>query len=749
MKLFQSLRSKINIAIAIIFLIISLVFGVILTTLEIQRRETVFNHIEVILTDLTNSKKEQIGNEIFAEQIRAIKSTLADITKRDGIISASVYNSEGELMVTTEDNIPLPSNLTLSQCKQLALAPSFIRQKFHGKPVLTFNSIINVFGEEVGYWKINYSLSTIERETYLLIIIFSALLITMLTIMGVLLNILLHQMVLKPGMILKKAMWKINKGNLGVQANQKGIQSRELKEMTETFNKMSTDLANSYHIKMAKEIAEASAHARSEFLNNSGQGFLSFGQNLLINDEYSLECENIFGCKIQGESIAILLSPTDKTESDRIGTNFIKILAEKNNYIQELYLSLLKKEYFLENKFIEAEYRVIEKNKMMLILTDITRHKKIENKIYKEYKQLKFAISAIQEANYFFEILKDFEKFCNGRFQELIEAEDTNAEMLSELYREVHTFKGLFAQQDFLHIPDALHQVENYLSKMRKDKTGEINKFTDLMEKCKCQEMLNKDLAIIKNILGEEFLQQKERRGKVVIPRELAEKIKDMSHRLLKLNAGFIDEKTRSLLSETKKILHVNLKKLIIFHLNNGVKLAERLGKDIGHFAVEGDDIFVNASVYAPFTRTLVHVFRNAVDHGIETPEEREELDKEEKAWLICSIKKIPNNKVGNKIIISVADNGKGLDTLKIRKKAVERGLFTKEDILHIPDNEIHHLIFNENFSTSETITKLSGRGVGLNSVRMELSKLNGNIEIETKAGKGTTFRFIIPIREL
>ncbi|OQY13040.1 MAG: hypothetical protein B6I31_01850 [Desulfobacteraceae bacterium 4572_19] len=523
---------------------------------------------------------------------------------------------------------------------------------------------------------------------------------------------------------------------------------KEVQVLTATFNDMVVKLHTAAQKQKQAEAVEVAAQARREFLDNSGQGFLSFGHNLLTGNEYSRECESIFGLPIAGEPITTLLCPTDAVSKANLEKNFINILSEKDDYKQELYLSLLKKEYHVKDKFIEAEYKIIAKSKMMLILTDVTRQKKLENTVQNERNRLRFVVSAIRESNYFFEILNAFEKFYKHDFPKLSVAENDQVKIMAELYRNIHTFKGLFAQQGFPNIPNALHKMEDHLSKIRQNKTGVTCELSDLMETYGCMVALNKDLVIIEEMLGKEFLRKKERRNDVVVSREQAKKIEVMAQRLIELGPSIIDEETRGLLRETEKILQANLKDLIGFYLNNAIKLANRLKKDIGHFGVEGDDVFVDTATYSPFIRTLVHVFRNAVDHGIETSEEREELGKEEDALLICSVKKNIDKQTGDQIIISISDNGRGLDTARIRNKAVERGILTKEDAHGLPDSEIHHIIFNENFSTSETVTELSGRGVGLDSVRTELSKLGGKIEIKTELKRGTTFRFIIPIKK-
>ena len=137
----------------------------------------------------------------------------------------------------------------------------------------------------------------------------------------------------------------------------------------------------------------------------------------------------------------------------------------------------------------------------------------------------------------------------------------------------------------------------------------------------------------------------------------------------------------------------------------------------------------------------LMHLIRNAADHGIETNEERIKLGKEVKGTI-----NLLAYQEGNNVVIEVSDDGSGIDIEGVRNKAIEKGLFTKEQAATLKDEEIIDLLFQPSFSTSDQITDVSGRGVGLDVVRTNIQALSGVVEAKSYAGKGTKFIIRLPL---
>ncbi|HMM68953.1 MAG TPA: chemotaxis protein CheA [Gudongella oleilytica] len=164
--------------------------------------------------------------------------------------------------------------------------------------------------------------------------------------------------------------------------------------------------------------------------------------------------------------------------------------------------------------------------------------------------------------------------------------------------------------------------------------------------------------------------------------------------------------------------------------------LSKVLDKEID-FQIEGEETELDRTVVSELGEPLIHLLRNAVDHGIETREERRNLKKPTKG-----IVKLSAYQEGNRVIITLSDDGKGLDPEKIREAAVRKGL----NIDGLRDTEIQHLIFNPGFSTAKEVTSVSGRGVGMDVVKQKISSLGGTIELTSEVGVGTTFIIKLPL---
>ncbi|AEC52050.1 histidine kinase (cheA) [Pyrococcus sp. NA2] len=168
--------------------------------------------------------------------------------------------------------------------------------------------------------------------------------------------------------------------------------------------------------------------------------------------------------------------------------------------------------------------------------------------------------------------------------------------------------------------------------------------------------------------------------------------------------------------------------------------LARKMGKEV-EFIMEGADIEVDRTILEKLGDALVHLLRNAVDHGIEPPEERVKLGKPRAGRVELIAKREKNH-----VVIIVRDDGRGIDPEKVKKKAIERGLITPEEAANLSDEEAINLIFLPGFSTAEKVTDVSGRGVGMDVVKEVVKSMNGSISVQTEVGKGTTFILKLPI---
>jgi two-component system chemotaxis sensor kinase CheA len=168
--------------------------------------------------------------------------------------------------------------------------------------------------------------------------------------------------------------------------------------------------------------------------------------------------------------------------------------------------------------------------------------------------------------------------------------------------------------------------------------------------------------------------------------------------------------------------------------------LSKKSGKEI-NFSINGEDTEIDKSMVELIVDPLVHIIRNAVDHGFETTENRVNAGKPKAGNL-----SLEAGHTGGEVRIVVKDDGRGLDRTKIIKKAKQIGLLPDKASSNLSDRQVYQFIFMPGFSTKEKVTDISGRGVGLDVVKKNLSKLNGRIRVKSQQGKGTTFIINIPL---
>ncbi|MDO8958321.1 MAG: chemotaxis protein CheA [Rhodocyclaceae bacterium] len=168
--------------------------------------------------------------------------------------------------------------------------------------------------------------------------------------------------------------------------------------------------------------------------------------------------------------------------------------------------------------------------------------------------------------------------------------------------------------------------------------------------------------------------------------------------------------------------------------------LARNLGKDVELLLV-GEETEIDKTMIEDLSDPIIHLIRNAVDHGVEGPQERLAAGKPEKSQV-----RLEARQEGDHIVLIVADDGKGMNAERLRAKALEKGIITDEEANSMDERQSFNLVFLPGFSTMEVASDVSGRGVGMDVVRTNIQKLNGSIEIKSLPGKGTSFVISLPL---
>ena len=217
--------------------------------------------------------------------------------------------------------------------------------------------------------------------------------------------------------------------------------------------------------------------------------------------------------------------------------------------------------------------------------------------------------------------------------------------------------------------------------------------------------------------------------------------IQRLDSQSLTRNIGQVGKITRDLQEAAMSLRMVTVKATFQKMARLVRDVAGKAGKKVA-LSISGEDTELDRNVVEQISDPLVHMIRNAIDHGIETPEERRGKGKNHEGHLSLSA-----YHQGGSIVIEIRDDGRGLDKAKIARKAVEKGLLPPDtNPQQMSDNEAFNLIFLPGFSTAEKVTDLSGRGVGMDVVRRNIEALRGKIEIDSRAGAGTNFRLRLPL---
>lgn len=189
-------------------------------------------------------------------------------------------------------------------------------------------------------------------------------------------------------------------------------------------------------------------------------------------------------------------------------------------------------------------------------------------------------------------------------------------------------------------------------------------------------------------------------------------------------------------------------KNYILTDLKESFKRYEALLKELGEsqdklivLELKGDEILVEFFRYKKFINSMIHIFRNIVEHGIESIEERVDKAKPKESVVTLSF-----HQKEERFSIFIEDDGRGIDPSKIKRIALSKGLKSEEYFNNISDNEIISIIFEQGFSTKEETSILSGRGVGMNAVKNEVENLNGTIDIKSSIDIGTKFLIDLPL---
>ncbi|MEJ2543783.1 MAG: response regulator, partial [Calditrichaceae bacterium] len=228
--------------------------------------------------------------------------------------------------------------------------------------------------------------------------------------------------------------------------------------------------------------------------------------------------------------------------------------------------------------------------------------------------------------------------------------------------------------------------------------------------------------------------------------KEISRKINAVNSQLNKLSQGF--EKNINRISNLSKELHSDILKARMVPIDQLFNRYPRLVRDMAHeqnkqidLIIEDNEAELDRALVESLTDPILHIIRNAVDHGIESPKERTQAEKDKKGTI-----RLKASQDKNQIVIDIIDDGRGIDLEKVKNKVVKNKITTKTAIKKLSEAEILDFIFLPEFSTRDKTSDVSGRGLGLNVVYNQIQKLKGIIRVKTEENVGTTFSIRVPL---
>lgn len=461
-------------------------------------------------------------------------------------------------------------------------------------------------------------------------------------------------------------------------------------------------------------------------LDNVGQGFLTFNKELIIDNEYSKESSSMLSCcereLFDSKIVDVLkLSEEDKQFHQELYTKIFESSLDK----RELYMSLLPDEMTMAGKHLQVEHKMVTNQKneemMLVILTDITEKLALQKQLDKERSQLHMIVKILSNRDEFLQIWNEYHEFAAQDFTNL------STEYFDETLRDIHTFKGSFAQY---YLESAVERLNILEDELFQGEDMEKERMASLSEK-ELLDFLCEERKIIMDYAGEDFFH-----NNLTFTLSL-DRIMNVEKRVKEILPA---NEFHKVLPEIRSLRYKSVSSQMEGYSDYVITLGDRLNKPMHPIAFKGDPVLVDSLYFQDFFKSLVHVFRNAIDHGIEDVEERVALDKEEKGTITCEV--VDN---GNTFVITISDNGKGIQKEKLKEKIVKKKVATKEQLDRVSDTTLFEFLFMDGVSTKEQATSVSGRGVGLSAVKEATSRLGGAIEVFSKENKGTRIQITLP----
>lgn len=478
----------------------------------------------------------------------------------------------------------------------------------------------------------------------------------------------------------------------------------------------------------------------ASMMANMHQGLFTITVGGLIHQEYAAYLEEIFETdRIADRNFADLLFANTTTGSDSVDQNITAVdaIVGEDEMMYEFNSHCLLETMTIRmedgrEKILEMDWDPIhndmeEVDKLMVTVRDVTELKALEAEAEGQKKELAIIgeILAV-DAGKFNEFLTTSEAFLK-ECRDIIEATDTkDLDAIANLFRSMHTVKGNARTYGLSHITDIVHEVESTYDDLRKNEESVWDKAQLISELDGADEIVAKYAYVFKEKLGRDA---ESAQGVSLDPARVAswlDKIKAITEADMSTDVkGVVSDAYDMLISLDAK----PISEVISDVIDSANSLADQLDKGRPNISIDDSNILIGSEAHSTLNNIFMHVFRNAMDHGIEGKEERAEKGKPESGNITLTTK--VEDGFAN---LAVKDDNRGIAISKIYEMAIEKGIYAA-DAPKPAATEIANLIFSSGFSTADEVTDVSGRGVGMDAVKGFLEQDGGSIAVVLDEG--------------
>lgn len=441
---------------------------------------------------------------------------------------------------------------------------------------------------------------------------------------------------------------------------------------------------------------------------------------------------------MRGVHISKALFETSSDEGLYFKSVLEKVFAATDEIREEIYLSLLDQNVIVNNIMFMFTYNILVKKNQEKILiikakraTDSSQHEML---IAQEKEISDMITSIVKNSDLFFNDLSSYLDFIK-KIATMIDDKLDVSENIFKILRKIHTYKGVFDQYRMSTFLRGLNDIENELLNLIQNIDSINNEqFSKILLGYDLEGLLNIDLYIIKQRLGESFLNNKNK---------LSVDITAFNRIIGQLQKRLVKIEDRYLIKELEQLKEIDIKELLLGFKPYVDRIVEDNGK-LAKFVVEGDSIFINRYHYVNIFEGLIHIFKNCVVHGIEYPDERRKFRKSECAEILCDVLL-----KDDKILIIISDDGRGIDVKEIKNQLFILGRYTMDELESLDDSEVCNMIVEDGLTSKSTPNAFAGRGVGMGSLKEIIEEINGTINIVSRENHGVEYRIELPLLDI